>query len=70
MDSYKPDKIRNVVLLSHYGAGKTSLAEAMLFTSGAIKRLGNVKDGTTTSDYDPGEIEHHMSMNLSLLPQG
>ncbi len=69
MNSYKPDKIRNVVLLSHYGAGKTSLAESMLFTSGAIKRLGNVKDGTTTSDYDPGEVEHHMSVNLSLLPQ-
>ncbi len=69
MNSHTPDKIRNVVLLSHYGAGKTSLAEAMLFTSGAIKRLGNVKDGTTTSDYDPAEVEHHMSINLSVLPQ-
>jgi len=69
MNSHAPDKIRNVVLLSHYGAGKTSLAEAMLLSSGAIKRLGSVEDGTTTSDYDPGEVEHHMSMNLSLLPQ-
>ena len=69
MNSYKPEGIRNVVLLSHYGAGKTSLAEAMLFTSGAIKRLGSVKDGTTTSDYDPSEVGHHMSMNLSVLPQ-
>jgi len=67
MNSYKPDKIRNVVLLSHYGAGKTSLAEAMLFASGAIKRLGSVDNGTTTSDYDPSEIDHHMSINLSLL---
>ncbi len=67
MNSYKPDKIRNVVLLSHYGAGKTSLAESMLFNSGAIKRLGSVDNGTTTSDYDPGEIDHHMSINLSLL---
>lgn len=69
MNSYRAEKIRNVVLLSHYGAGKTSLAEAMLFASGAIKRLGNVENGTTASDHDPGEIEHHMSMNLSVLPQ-
>jgi elongation factor G len=40
----------------------------MLFTSGAIQRLGNVRDGTTTSDYDPLEIERHMGINLSLLP--
>jgi len=69
MNSYKPGKVRNVVLLSHYGAGKTSLAEAMLFTSGAIKRLGSVESGTTTSDYDPSEIERRMSISLSLLPQ-
>jgi len=61
-------QIRNVVLLSHQGAGKTSLAESMLFTSGAIQRLGSVADGTTTSDYDPLEIEHQMGINLSLLP--
>lgn len=67
MNSHKPGEIRNVVLLSHYGAGKTSLAESMLFASGAIKRLGSVDNGTTTSDYDPSEIDHHMSINLSLL---
>jgi len=61
-------QIRNVVLLSHQGAGKTSLAESMLFASGAIQRLGSVADGTTTSDYDPVEIERHMGINLSLLP--
>ncbi len=60
--------IRNVVLLSHQGAGKTSLAEFMLFTSGAIQRLGSVADGTTTSDYDSLEVEHRMGINLSLLP--
>jgi elongation factor G len=60
--------IRNVVLLSHQGAGKTSLAEFMLFTSGTIQRLGNVGDGTTTSDYDPLEVERRMGINLSLLP--
>jgi len=60
--------IRNVVMLSHQGAGKTSLAEFMLFVSGAIQRLGNVADGTTTSDYDPIEIERRMGINLTLLP--
>jgi len=61
-------QIRNVALLSHQGAGKTSLVESMLFTSGAIQRLGSVADGTTTSDHDPLEIERHMGINLSLLP--
>jgi elongation factor G len=60
--------IRNVVLLSHQGAGKTSLAELMLFTSGTIQRLGSVGDGSTTSDYDPIEVERRMGINLSLLP--
>ncbi len=61
-------QIRNVVLLSHQGAGKTSLTESMLFSSGAIQRLGNVENGTATSDYDPLEMERHMGINLSLLP--
>jgi elongation factor G len=61
-------QIRNVALLSHQGAGKTSLAEFILFTSGAIQRLGNVKDGTTTSDFDPIEVERHIGVNLSMLP--
>jgi elongation factor G len=61
-------QIRNVVFLSHQGAGKTSLTESMLFTSGAIQRLGSVEDGTATSDYDPLEVERHMGINLSLLP--
>ena len=55
-------------MLSHQGAGKTSLTESMLFNSGAIQRLGSVEDGTTTSDYDPLEVERHMGINLSLLP--
>ncbi|MEA1872581.1 MAG: elongation factor G [Chloroflexota bacterium] len=61
-------QIRNVVLLSHQGAGKTSLTESMLFTSGTIQRLGSVEDGTATSDYDPLEVERHMGINLALLP--
>jgi len=68
MSPYESGRIQNVVLLSHYGVGKTSLVEAMLFASGAIGRLGSVGQGTTASDYDPIEIERKMSINLSLLP--
>jgi elongation factor G len=68
MQQYGLENIRNVVLLSHCGAGKTSASEAMLFTAGAITRLGNVEDGTTTSDYDPDEIRRQISINLSILP--
>jgi elongation factor G len=68
MQQSGPDKIRNVALLSHSGSGKTSLAEAMLFDSGAISRMGSVADGTTASDYDPDEIKHKISLNLAILP--
>src|SRR5205085_116359 len=57
MKSYPAEQIHNVVLISHGGAGKTSLAEALLYLSGAITRLGRVEDGNTTSDYDPDEIK-------------
>jgi elongation factor G len=62
------ENIRNVVMLSHSGAGKTSAAEAMLFTAGAIKRLGKTEDGSTTSDYDENEVKRQISINLSILP--
>lgn len=68
MKVYSSEQIRNVALLSHSGAGKTSLAEAMLFDSGAITRLGRVDEGTTTSDHDPDEIKRKISLNLDLLP--
>ena len=68
MKLYTADNIRNIVFLSHYGAGKTSIAEAMLFNAGATKRFGNVAEGTTVSDYDPSEVEHNMSVGLSILP--
>jgi len=68
MKQYGLENIRNVVLLSHGGAGKTSLSEAILFTAGAITRLGKVAAGTTTSDYDPDEIKRKISINLTLLP--
>ena len=59
-NQYGTDKIRNVVLLSHQGAGKTSLAEAMLFDTKVISRLGKVDSGTTTSDYEPEEIKRQI----------
>ena len=68
MKQFQPDNIHNAVLLSHSGAGKTSLSEAILFTSGEIKRLGRVDAGSTTSDYDPDEIKRKISINLALLP--
>lgn len=68
MQQYGLENIRNLALLSHCGAGKTSVSEAMLFTAGAITRLGKVDDGTTTSDYDPTEVKHKISLNLSILP--
>ena len=68
MQQYALDSIRNVVLLSHSGAGKTSISEAALFSTGAINRLGKVDDGSTTSDYEPDEVKRKISINLSLLP--
>ncbi|MFC1939530.1 elongation factor G [Chloroflexota bacterium] len=68
MEQYGLENIRNTVLLAHCGAGKTSLAEAILFTAKAITRLGKVDDGTATSDYDPAEVKRKISINLSVLP--
>jgi elongation factor G len=59
-------KIRNVGVVGHGGVGKTSLVEALLFTAGALTRLGRVEDGTTTSDFDPDEIKRQISINTSV----
>lgn len=66
MKKYPMEKLRNLGLISHGGAGKTSLAEAMLFNAGASDRLGRVDEGSTVMDYDPDEIARQMSINTSL----
>lgn len=66
MKDYATEKIRNVCLLSHGGAGKTSLAEAMLYNTGVLDRLGRVADGTTTTDYDPEEIKRKISISTTI----
>ena len=67
MKDYTSEHLRNVALIGHGGAGKTSLAEAMLFSAGSTTRLGRVEEGNTLSDYHPDEIERQISINASLL---
>jgi len=66
MKDYSTERIRNVCLMSHGGAGKTSLAEAILFNTGVLDRLGRITDGTTTLDYDPEEIKRNISINTAI----
>jgi elongation factor G len=59
-------KIRNVGVVGHGGVGKTSLVESLLFTAGAVNRLGKVDDGSTTTDFDPDEIKRKISVNTAV----
>ncbi|HLV80610.1 MAG TPA: elongation factor G [Chthonomonadaceae bacterium] len=68
MKTYGIQAIRNVGLFGHQGVGKTSLAEALLFTSGAIDRMGRSDDGSATTDFDPEEQRRHISINVALAP--
>ncbi len=67
MPNVPTERIRNIALLSHSGAGKTILAEAMLHEVGATTRLGRVEDGTTVSDFEPEEHKRSASVNAAIL---
>ena len=68
MDVYRTDRIRNVVLLGHGGAGKTTVVEAMAYLAGVTNRLGKVEDSNTISDYDKEEMKRHFSISTTLVP--
>lgn len=68
MSQVTPERIRNVAFISHQGAGKTSLAEALLFKTGVISRQGSVDEENTVSDYDPEEHRRRLSLNTTVLP--
>jgi len=68
LKTYDTEDLRNVCLVGHSGAGKTSLAETFLFNSGAINRIGKVSEGNTVSDYLPEEVKHKVSISTSLIP--
>lgn len=68
MKEYKTENLRNVCLLGHASAGKTTIAEAMLFNTGVLDRFGKVDDGTTTLDFDPEEIKRQISISAAVAP--
>lgn len=67
MAGYQSEDIRNIVLCGHSQSGKTILADALLFKTGAISRLGSVADGSTTSDFDADEKERQQSLSASIM---
>lgn len=67
MKEFQTNQIRNIAVLGHASAGKTSLVEAVLFSAGATNRLGRIDDGSTVSDYNEDEIERKFSISSSLL---
>ena len=68
MKDYKTNKLRNLALVGHSGAGKTSLTESLLYFTKAINRVGKVADGNTISDYEKQEIKRKISIQTSIIP--
>jgi elongation factor G len=66
--SYPTDHIRNVLVVGHGGAGKTSLVEALLYATGAINRIGRIEDGSTVTDFEPEENRKQISVSLAVAP--
>lgn len=68
MKVYSAEHIRNVALISHVGAGKTSLIDAALYDSGAVTRQGKVDEGSSMADHEPDELKRRMSLHTKVLP--
>jgi elongation factor G len=68
MKEYSTEMIRNIAMVSHSGAGKTMLGEAMLHFTGATTRLGRIEDGTTVADFEDEEIRRNLSLSTAILP--
>src|SRR5215831_1011808 len=67
MAKYRVEDIRNIALVGHGAAGKTTLADTLLFKGGAVDRRGSVEDGSSVSDYDDEEKKRHFSIDTSVL---
>ena len=68
MQVYTSEKLRNIGILAHGGAGKTSLTEALLFNAGHTTRLGKVDEGSTVTDYLPEEIKKKVTVSTAFAP--